>query len=173
MQSNKLNILGLLKRDVRVLFFTRIARLFAYGFLSVVLVLYLAESGLDGTQIGLLLTLTLAGDTVMTFWITGTADRSGRKKMLIFGALLMAAAGLVFVLSKNFLLLLIAATIGVISPSGYEVGPFLSIEQASLSQIVPDEQRTSVFAWYNLAGFIRHGPWGARCRADRPVPRKT
>jgi MFS family permease len=40
----------------------------------------------------------------------------------------------------------------VISPSGYEVGPFLSVEQAALSQIVPDRLRMPVFAWYNLVG---------------------
>src|SRR5207244_3310131 len=51
-------------------------------------------------------------------------------------------------------LLLLAATIGVISPSGNEVGPFLSIEQAALSQTVPGEQRTGVFAWYNLVGSV-------------------
>ena len=39
-----------------------------------------------------------------------------------------------------------------ISPSGNEIGPFLSVEQAGLAQIIPDERRTSVFAWYNLAG---------------------
>jgi MFS family permease len=32
------------------------------------------------------------------------------------------------------------------------VGPFLSIEQAALSQIVPNEKRTQIFAWYNLVG---------------------
>ena len=49
-------------------------------------------------------------------------------------------------------LLLIAAIVGVISLSGYEVWPFLPVEQAALSQIVPDEQRTQILAWYNLAG---------------------
>src|SRR5207249_6557877 len=44
-----------LTADGRVLFSTRIVRLFAYGFLSVVLVLYLAELGLSEPQIGLLL----------------------------------------------------------------------------------------------------------------------
>lgn len=67
--------------------------------------------------------------------------------MLIVGAILMVFAGILFALTRNFLLLLIAATIGVISPSGYEVGPFLSIEQAALSQIVPDKKRTQIFAW--------------------------
>jgi MFS family permease len=72
--------------------------------------------------------------------------------MLIIGALLMVFAGVQFAITRNFLLLLLAATIGVISPSGYEVGPFLSIEQAALSQIVSNERRTQVFAWYNLIG---------------------
>jgi MFS family permease len=32
------------------------------------------------------------------------------------------------------------------------VGPFLAIEQAALSQVLPEDRRTSVFAWYHLAG---------------------
>ncbi len=138
--------------DGRPLFLTRIVRMFAYGFLSVVLVLYLARVGLTETEIGILLTLTLVGDTLVSLWITTCADRVGRRRMLIVGAVLMALAGIIFALTKNFFLLLITATIGVISPSGYEVGPFLSIEQAALSQILPDEKRTQIFAWYNLVG---------------------
>jgi len=141
-----------LTADGRCLFTTRIARLFAYGFLSVILVLYLAQAGLKETQIGLLLSLTLIGDTLISLWITTSADRIGRRRMLILGALLMIFAGVLFALTQDFILLLIAATIGVISPSGYEVGPFLSIEQAALSQIVANEKRTRVFAWYNLVG---------------------
>src|SRR5712691_3839061 len=74
--------------------------------------------------------------------------------MLIVGGVLMAAAGLAFVLTRNFLLLILAGTIGVISPSGNEVGPFLSIEQAALSHVVPGRTRTEVFAWYTLAGSL-------------------
>ena len=141
-----------LTTDGHLLFITRIARMFAYGFLSVVLVLYLTQVGLSETQIGLLLTLTLIGDTIISLWITTNADRIGRRRMLIAGAFLMVFAGVLFALTRNFIFLLIAATIGVISPSGYEVGPFLSIEQSALSQILPDEKRTHVFAWYNLVG---------------------
>ena len=141
-----------LSADGHLLFGTRIVRMFAYGFLAVVLMLYLVQVGLSETQIGLLLTLTLLGDTFISLWITTTADRMGRGRMLMIGAVLMVFAGILFALTGNFILLLIAATIGVISPSGYEVGPFLSIEQASLSQIVPNERRTQVFAWYNLVG---------------------
>src|SRR5690242_6131153 len=138
--------------DVRLLFTTRLVRLFAYGFLSVVLVLYLSDLGFNENRIGLLLTLTLVGDTIISLGITTSADRIGRKKMLIAGGILMAFAGVLFASTANFLLLLIAATIGVISPSGNEVGPFLSIEQAALSQLVSSERRTHVFAWYNLTG---------------------
>jgi MFS family permease len=141
-----------IKRDIPLLFTTRIVRMFGYGFLSVVLALYLAQRGLSEGEIGLLLTLTLAGDAAITLFITTSADRMGRRRMLILGAGLMVIAGLVFSLTGNYLLLVATAIIGVISPSGNEIGPFLSIEQASLSQLVADEKRTQIFAWYNLVG---------------------
>ena len=141
-----------LSQDVRMLFATRVVRLFAYGFLSVILVLYLAEVGLSGGEIGLLLTMTLVGDTGISLGLTTSADRVGRKRMLLAGAALMTLGGLVFALTGKFLLLLLAATIGVLSPSGNEVGPFLAIEQAALAQTVAAEERTRMFAWYHLAG---------------------
>jgi MFS family permease len=140
------------KIDIALLFTTRLTRLFAYGFLSVVLALYLIQVGLREREIGVLLTLTLVGDAVISLLMTTSADRIGRRRMLIFGALLMSLAGVVFVLTHNLILLIMAAIVGVISPSGNEIGPFLSIEQASLSQLLPDERRTQVFAWYNLVG---------------------
>ncbi len=143
-----------LSLDAQFLFLTRTLRLFAYGFLSVILVLYLAELGLTQMQIGLLLSLTLLGDTLISFLITMVADSVGRKRMLQLGAVLMIFAGILFILTDNFVLLLIAAAIGVISPSGNEIGPFLAIEQASLSHTVSNESRTRIFAWYNLVGSL-------------------
>lgn len=138
--------------DGRLLFVTRTIRLFAYGLLSVILVLYLAERGISKEKIGLLLSFTLLGDAVISLWITTQADRIGRKRMLIIGAVLIVLGGTLFALPVGFPLLLLGATIGVISPSGGEVGPFLSIEQASLSQTITNEERTHIFAWYNLVG---------------------
>jgi MFS family permease len=162
-----------LDTDGKLLFLTRAMRMFSYGFLSVILVLYMADLGFSEGRIGLLLTLTLVGDTVISLWITTRADRIGRRNMLITGAVLMTAAGIPFALSGNFTVLLLAATIGVISPSGNEVGPFLAIEQASLSQLLADDRRTSVFAWYNLAGSFStacgalFGGWLAQILQDR------
>ena len=147
-------VLGTLSRDGWLLFVTRFVRLFAYGSLSVILVFYLIALGLTEAQAGLVLTLTLVGDVMVSLYLTTRADRIGRRRMLIVGSVLMAAAGLAFACTSNLLFLVIAGTIGVISPSGHEVGPFLSIEQAALSHIVPAAARTQIFAWYTLAGSL-------------------
>src|SRR5215467_10575418 len=141
-----------LTSDARLLFVTRFTRLFAYGSLSVILVFYLVSLGLSESQSGLVLALTLAGDIAVSLYLTTRADRMGRRRMLLVGAILMALAGLAFAVTSNLIYLIIAGTIGVISPSGHEVGPFLSIEQASLSHLIPPSSRTEVFAWYTLTG---------------------
>ena len=141
-----------LKYDKGLLFLARFTRLFAYGALSVVLVFYLTGIGLTESRVGMLLTLTLLGDTIISLILTTQADRIGRRRMLIVGSSLMAGAGLAFALTSNFLFLVVAGTIGVISPSGNEVGPFLSIEQAALAHVVSASNRTTAFAWYTLTG---------------------
>ena len=90
-----------LSRDGWLLFVTRFARLLAYGSLSVILVFYLIGLGLTEAQAGLVLTLTLAGDVVVSLYLATRADRIGRRRMLIIGSILMAAAGLAFALTSN------------------------------------------------------------------------
>jgi MFS family permease len=143
-----------LAADTRVLFSTRFVRLFCYGLVAVILALYLVEVGLGERQVGLLFSLALAGDAGISLWLTTSADAVGRKRILMIGALLMLVSGLVFAMSDSFAILLLAAVVGVISPNGKEIGPFLSVEQAALSQLVRDEDRTRLFAWYNVVGSI-------------------
>src|SRR5262245_48481679 len=135
-----------------LLFVSRFIRLFAYGSLSVVLVFYLIAIGLTQPQAGLLLALTLFGDTAVSFLITTHAERAGHRRMLLAGAALMVVAGVVFALTNTFWILLVAAIVGIISPSGQEVGPFLPIEQAMLAPSTNERKRTHVFAWYTLTG---------------------
>lgn len=152
LQAAELQALRTLTPDGRLLFSTRVVRLFAYGFVAVVLALYLKELGFEDSQIGLTLTLTLIGDAVISLWLATIADRIGRRRVLIAGAVMMMVAGLVFALTGEPVLVTLAAILGVISPSGNEVGPFLALEQASLTQTIPAEERTRIFAWYNLIG---------------------
>src|SRR5258707_7218772 len=114
-----------LTRDGWLLFATRCSRMFAYGLLSVVLVLYLVEVGLQEWEVGLLLTLTLAGDTAISLWLTTTADRLGRRRTLILGALLMVLAGGPLPSTRNFFFLVVAPPICGINPRRDENRAFL------------------------------------------------
>src|SRR5574341_1308964 len=139
-----------LSADGRILLIARMIRMFAFGFLAIVLALYLIELGFDERQIGLLFTATLVGDAVLSLWIANIGDRVGRRVMLMLGTVLMIGAGVGFAVVNNLLALAVIALFGTLSPNGAEVGPFLSIEQAALPQTTADTHRTSVFGWYNL-----------------------
>lgn len=141
-----------LRRDAWLIFASCGVRSFAYGFLSVILGLYLDSMGLGAATIGWIFTAALGGGALMTIVITAAADRCGRRALLVVGAVFMALAGWVFAVSRDPILLTIAAVFGTISPSGKEVGPFLSIEQAILPQSTSDQHRTAVFSAYNLVG---------------------
>ena len=139
-------------RDVKLLIIQRFVRLFAYGGSTLVIASYLSDLGNADSRIGLFMTLTLVGDVFIGFVLTLIADALGRRKILAFGAVLMAACGVVFALSGNYWVLLFAAVFGVITPSGNEVGPFRAIEESTLAHLTPSEHRSDMFAWYSLIG---------------------
>lgn len=141
-------------RDVGRLFVARFVRMVAHGAVGVVLALHLAALGLSEARIGLLFALTLVGDTLISLALTTHADRWGRRRTLVLGAVLMAASAAVFAGANEYLVLLVTGTLGVLSPSGHEVGPFLAVEQASLSEITESTERTQTFARYNLTGAV-------------------
>lgn len=115
------------KKDFYILFITRSLRLFSYGSLAVVLFLYLNEIQFTESQIGVLMSLILLGDLIITMYLTTHADRFGRRRTLAIGALLKLFTGITFALSNNFYMLAISGIIGVISTTGGEIGPFLAI----------------------------------------------
>ena len=128
--------------------------MFAYGMLAVILALYLERLGFAKSAIGLLFAFTMFGDILMSLFLTTRADRFGRKRTLIIGCFLMVGASAAFASTAQFGLLVLAATIGVLSPSGNEVGPFLPVEQAALSEELSSDKRVGVIAWYNLVGYF-------------------
>ena len=102
--------------DTKLLCLQRFTRLFAYGASTLILVLYLSSLGISDARIGLFMTLTLLGDVVISFLLTLFADGLGRRRILVAGAGLMTASGVVFALSGNYWVLVAASIIGVISP---------------------------------------------------------
>jgi MFS family permease len=123
-----------LSRDGKLLLTARATRTFGYGFLSVILSIYLKLSGYNDLLIGLILSLTLVNSIIFTLIASFYADRLGRRKMLIVYALLMSMSGAILFVSNNYILLIIAALIGTINVTGSETGAFLSVEQAMLPQ---------------------------------------
>ncbi|KAJ7618747.1 MFS transporter [Roridomyces roridus] len=134
--------------DVYVIILQRSIRLLVYGQSAIVLTAFLKESSLSDFQMGLFMTLTLLGDAAASLVLTVYADRLGRARVLVGGSLLMVASGLVFASSQTYVVLLIAAVVGVITPSGNEIGPFRPIEESIIAQLTPTEDRSTVFAWY-------------------------
>ncbi len=127
----------------------------AYSQTTLVLTLFLtAFPTVSESQVGLFMTLTLVGDVAISYYLTWYADNIGRRNVMLLGAFLMFISGLIFYFSDNFWILLIAATIGVISPSGDETGPFKSVEEAAIAHLTIYELRADVYAWYNLSGTI-------------------
>src|SRR5439155_556432 len=72
------NVLEWLSVDGKKLLATRILRTFAYGYLAVVLGLYLDRLGMSPIEIGLVFTAAIAGSAVMTVFWSIVADRYGR-----------------------------------------------------------------------------------------------
>ncbi|RVD80763.1 uncharacterized protein DFL_008655 [Arthrobotrys flagrans] len=141
-------------RDVKLLLLTRSIRLFAYGQTTLILALFLKAQGVTLKGIGLFMSLTLFGDVVVSLLLTLVADKIGRRRMLAFGALLIAASGTVFAFVGSYWILVVTAVVGVISPSGNEIGPFRAIEESTIASLVHANERSDLFAWYVLLGTL-------------------
>ena len=154
-----------LSQDGWLLFATCAVRMFAYGFLSVILGLYLASLGMNLAAIGAIFTVALVGGAVMTVFLTQTADRLGRKRVLLVGGGLMAAAGAVFAITDQPLLLFGAAIIGTISPSGKEVGPFSRSSKRSCPKplAMSNAPTSSPPTTSSARCQARSGPWPRDC----------
>lgn len=146
-------MLNWLTRDGKLLLAARIMRTFGYGFLSVIIAIYLRLLGFDNIQIGLLLGSALVNSVIFTLFASFYADRIGRRRLLIIYASLMSVSGLIFTITDNYFLLILAAFIGTMNVTGSETGAFLTIEQATLPQTIRNKQMmNTAFALYNMVG---------------------
>jgi MFS family permease len=146
-------ILNWLTRDGKLLLAARIMRTFGYGFLSIIIAIYLRLLGFDNIQIGLLLGSALVNSVIFTLFASFYADRIGRRRLLIIYASLMSVSGLIFTITDNYFLLILAAFIGTMNVTGSETGAFLTIEQATLPQTIRNKQMmNTAFALYNMVG---------------------
>jgi len=142
-----------ISRDGKLLLGARIVRTFSYGFLSVILAIYLKLVGFDDILVGIVLTATLVNSIFFNLLSSAYADKIGRRKILVIYAALMIVSSIIFFVTSNYIALVIAALVGTINVTGSEVGAFLSLEQAMLPQTIRDiKKRNSIFAIYNAVG---------------------
>ena len=140
--------------DVRRLLWARGLRAFGDGYVSLLLPLYLLALGLTPFQIGVIATGTLLGSGILTLLVGLHAYRFRYRTLLLMATALMMATGLGFAVVSDFWPLLIIAVVGTLNPSSGDVSVFLPLEQAVLSHVVADRQRTAVFARYSLVGAL-------------------
>jgi MFS family permease len=122
--------------------------MFAYGTNAIIMALFFNALKFSDSHIGLFMTLTLLGDVALSLLLTLIADRVGRRAVLFGGSALMAISGAAFAMFENFWILLLAAVVGVISPTGSEIGPFRAVEESTLSHLTDPKTRSDVLAWY-------------------------
>ncbi len=129
-------------------------RALAYGFGSVLLGTSLQARGWSPAQVGLLLTLIVAGVALMSALVGTYADRIGRRRL--YGGLFLglAAAGAVFGVTDNFWILSLAALTGTLSTDVVESGPFSSLEQAMLPTGLDRSGQTRIFGIYNATATL-------------------
>lgn len=134
--------------DAWLVIIARSSRMLAYGATSIIIALLFSALDFSDTQIGLFMTLTLAGDVFLTLLLTMAADKLGRRRVLLLGALMMIVSGATFIIADQFWILLLAAVIGVISATGGDFGPFRAIEESIIAQLTNPSTRNDVLTWY-------------------------
>ena len=139
-------------RGTRTLLVTRALRQVAFGCMAVILPIYWHEEGLSVPVIGLLFTLALLGSSTLTVLLARFVDRVGRRRLLLLASALWCGTALLL-FSRQPAWLAILALFGPISPSGKEVGLFLSVEQAVLARLYAGQSRVNAYAWFNLIGY--------------------
>jgi MFS family permease len=137
-----------------LLFAAKAVRAFGFGWLSVVLALYLAKRGLSAAQIGAVFTATMVEDALLTVVLSALATRIGPARVMVLTAPLITIGGVVLALAQTPWVLLAGAVLGTLSPNGQEAGPFTAMEQALLPGAVKSGSKTRVFGWYNVFGFL-------------------
>ncbi len=139
--------------DGKLILVEKSVRTVPYGFLGVLFAVYMAQLGFGAVLIGVVLTVTVFSSALYTFSVSFVADRFGRRRTLIFFALMDFVAGSVLFLSSEWWAPVFAGIVGNMTVGAGEVGPFLSLEQAIIPKTCDAKHRTLAFSWYNLVGY--------------------
>jgi MFS family permease len=145
---------GIFRSALRVLYAARGVRGFGDGFAVIILPAYLSAIGYNPFEIGIVATIALLGSSLLTLAIGFIAPRHDLRNLLMLGAALMVATGLIFPQAEHIVFVSLVAFVGTINPQTGDSGVLVPLEHAMLAQGVPDEARTRAFARYSLIGAL-------------------
>ncbi len=118
--------------------------------------LYLARLDFEASAIGLVISAGLAGMTAALLLVTVAGDRIGRRRTLVALALLGGLGGLATVGLSSVSTLVVVAFLGMLNGQGRDRGAALVVEQAVLPSTGTEQERTRIFAWYNVLQDVGH-----------------
>ena len=142
-----------LPKNGRLLFLAKALRVFGFGFLSIILPLYMLQLGYSALVIGAVLSAAVVGSVIFNILVSKFSDSFGRKKSLMLLSVLMGVSTMLMIANLGTVLFIIAALIGSVSVTGSETGPFLAIEQSSITTQINDKHRTKAYSVYNFLGY--------------------
>ena len=143
-----------IRSELLLIYTARGVRGFGDGFAVILLPAYLTAIGYTSVEIGIVATAALLGSSALTLLFGFAAPRYDLRQMLLVGAALIVATGLVFPNVEQFAFVLLVAFFGTINPQTGDSGIMVPLEHAMLTQSIADQDRTRAFARYSLTGAL-------------------
>ncbi len=145
-------MLSWIESNGKIILLAKTIRVFSYGFISIILPYYLKSLGYSATMVGIVVTIAVLSNAIFNIIVGKYGEIIGRNRTLRIFSMLMIISS-ILLLIPNIITITLAAIFGIISVTGTETGPFLSVEQSALTKFVRDEKRTLLFSIYNFLGY--------------------
>ncbi|MGC8581818.1 MAG: MFS transporter [Thermoplasmata archaeon] len=134
-------------RNIKLAVFSRILVSFSYGYIIVILPLYLHYVGYSFIDIALVLFVAMLINAIMTFFLGMFSDHYGRRNILAILFLIFSISSLLFLLVKNIYVVTILAGLAgfTTGSSGGPIGsggPFGAIQNAIIAEESTKQQLT-------------------------------
>lgn len=137
---------------IALIYVARALRGFGDGFAVIILPAYLTALGYSPATIGLVATTALFGSAATTTGIGFLGRSHDLRNLLLLGASLMTATGLLLSGFDQIAVILLVVFVGTMNPSAGDTGLMIPLEHAALAGGASHEQRTNIFARYSLTG---------------------
>jgi MFS family permease len=134
----------------RILYAAAFLRALGVGLMAVLIGLYASRIGLSATQIGVILSSALWGAALAALITLVIGPRVAQRTLLVSLSALPFLGGAVLLSTDAFVLIALAAFVGMFNVHGRARGAIPIVEQALFPATTTDSDRTRVFAWYNV-----------------------